>query len=132
MSFSEGGSALDGATELAIDIDFGVTPDDFVIAGPAYRKVLDEGPVTVTGRLTRLFDSDAQLTKALANTETSLGVSINNGTKTLSVSMPEVMFEFPTTDLPGPQGRLMVLPFKAFVGDDADESAIQMSIADNP
>jgi hypothetical protein len=132
MSFTEGGSALDGATELAIDVDFGITPDDFIIAGPAYRKALDEGSVRVSGRLTRLFDSDAQLTKSLANTETSLGVAVNNGSKTLTISLPEVMFEFPTTDVQGPQGRMMVLPFKAFVGDDADESAIQMSIADNP
>ena len=57
---------------------------------------------------------------------------MNNGTNTLTIEMPEVMFEFPTMDIPGPQGRMVTLPFRAYVDDDADESAIQMLIAANP
>ena len=131
IAFLEGGSALAGCTELTIEVNFGITPDDFIVTGPAYRKNLEEGTVSITGRLTLLLDSDALIVKSLANTATSLGVTIDNGTKTLTVSLPEVMFEYPTLDLPGPQGRLQQIPYKAFYGDDADASAIQISIADN-
>lgn len=132
LAFLEGGLALAGGTELSIEVDFGLRADDFVITGPAYRKALEEGGVTVTGRLTTILGATTQLAKALANTETSLGVTLNNGTTTLTVTLPEVLFAFPELDVPGPQGRMVVLPFSAHVDDDEDASAIQITLAANP
>ena len=131
LALQEGGSALSGATRLAVNVDFGFQETDWPITGGATRKTLSEGVVAVSGELTALLTDTTLIAKALGNTKSSLGFTLNNGTNTLTGTMPEVLYGYPTLDLPGPQGRLVTLPYRAFVDTDQDESAIQMLIAAN-
>lgn len=129
LAFQEGGAALAGATQLTLNIDFGISEQDWPITGGDVRKQLSEGSVKVTGELTALLSDTTLIAKALGNTASSLGFTLTNDTNILTCKMPEVLYGFPTTDLPGPQGRLVVLPYQAYVDTDADESAVQMLIA---
>lgn len=131
MAIAEGGSPILSIVRLQIDVDFGISAEDMILAGGgANRKEATEGSIAVTGTLTALLDSTAILTKQLAETESSLTVTLDNGAHSLTISLPELLYGGPTMDVPGPQGRLQQIPFRAFVDDDEGASAIQMLLAE--
>jgi hypothetical protein len=127
-ALTEGGSTLSVATQVDLNVDFGLAGDNFVIDGTKQRYNIPADQMSVTGSVTTLFESDALLTKALNNTETSLVATLTNGSDVLTITINELHLERNMPGIEGPQGILITLPFFAYVDDHVDASVIQFTV----
>jgi len=121
----EGGGSLANATELSLNIDFGLDPNSFVIGGGGVRGDIPEGIVAVTGNLQTLFESDTLLAKAIADTESSLKVTITGSASSiLEFEIQELLYAVNGIPVEGPQGLLVNLDFAGYYANGSEASAI--------
>lgn len=124
-AIAEGGSGLTNATELSLNIDFGLDPNMFVIGGSGKRGAIPEGTVQVSGTLTTLFESTALLTKALNTTESSLKLTVTGSTSSVfEIEIQELEYAVNGIPITGPQGMLVALDFVGFYGNGSETSAV--------
>jgi len=123
-SLKEGGSSIANVKTLSFAVDFGLDPDCFVIGGAGIRGGLPEGVLSVTGNLTALFENHTLADKAVASTETSIGIEIVSGSYGLKIYFDELQYARPKTLVEGPKGILISLDWAAYYDDDADASSI--------
>lgn len=127
-ALTEGGSAFSSATEVSINIDFGLDTSNYVIGGGGELGDIPEGVIGVSGTLTALFESSALLDKALASTESSLEITIGSSSSIFKIEIPELEYSYKSPGIPGPQGIRQSLDFQGFYANDADASAVIMTI----
>lgn len=121
----EGGGALANATELAINVDFGLDPNSFVIGGGGIRGDIPEGLVTVTGKLTTLFEDKSLLDKATGDTETSLKLTVTASASSIfELEIQELLYSVSGVPIEGPQGLLVDLDFVGYYADGGEASNI--------
>lgn len=123
-AITEGGSTLSNATELSINLSFGLDPSMYVIGSSGVRGTLPEGVMAISGNLKTLFEDDTLLTKANAATESSLKITITDSASSiLEFEFQEVEYARKSPDIPGPQGLLVDLDFQAYYTDGSEASA---------
>lgn len=107
-----------GAGSLVLDvskIDMALTnnldDDTLVIGGGGLRGDLPEGKFGCTGSIDTLVDDDALLAQAMADTDTSLVLTLKRGTgagtdgnEQLVINIPALVFAKNTPVVPGPKG----------------------------
>jgi len=121
----EGGGALANATELSINLDFGLDPNSFVIGGGGIRGDIPEGLVTVTGKLTTLFEDKTLLDKATGDTESSLQVTVTAAASSIfELEIQELLYSVNGVPIEGPQGLLVDLDFVGYYADGGEASNI--------
>jgi hypothetical protein len=137
-TIQEGGVTLGVATTFDFTMENGLDGNTYVIDGTGERYSMPEGVVKVTGTVTALFDSMALYTKALNNTETSLVITLTNGTgagsagnEQLVFTLPEVIFKPQAPVVGGPTGVLVELPFECYYNDDVNATTI-MAVLTSP
>ena len=131
-SLTEGGGALSNATEVSFTVDFGLDPNNFVIGGSGVRGSLPEGIVGVTGNLKTLFEDATLLDKAIAGTESSLVITIQeSASNQLVIEFNELQYSLKTPDVPGPQGLLVDLDFQGYYDDHGDASAVVVELTNS-
>lgn len=130
-AIKEGGSAIANCTEASIDIDFGLDGDTYCIGGQGFRSDIAAGIVSVTGKIKAMFQSAALLTKAINGTESSLQITLTNGTNILDLLISELLFERNAPSIDGPKGIFVELPFKAYYQNGADASAIKATLTND-
>lgn len=137
-TIKEGGVALGVVTTLDFTMENGLDGNTYVIDGTGERYSMPEGVVKVSGTITALFDSMALYTKALNNTETSLEITLTNGTgagtagnEVLVITLPETIFKPQAPVVGGPTGVLVELPFEAYYNDDVNATTI-MAVLTSP
>lgn len=134
---TEGGSAVGVVTDFNFTIENDLDGGNYVIPATGFtfgqRISLPEGRCTVTGKITALFSSTALLTKALASTETALMVTFSRGdglgtagNESLSIELPELIYEPSDPQISGPKGIVIDLPFQAYYDNDSDASTAVM------
>lgn len=125
----EGGSTYSSATEVSINIDFGLDTSNYVIGGGGELGDIPEGIIGVSGTLTALFESSALLDKAINSTESSLQITITNGSSSiLDIEIPELEYTYKSPGISGPQGIRQSLDFQGYYNNDANASSIIFTV----
>lgn len=125
VSIKEGGSTLSSVTECSLTIENGLDDSIYTIGSGGYRGQIPEGQVNVSGTLTALFENSALITKAIDGTETSLEIEIDDGTNSLTFSIPELIFERTSPGISGPAGILLTLNFRGYFDNNADATNVK-------
>lgn len=132
---NQGGSALGIVTELDLTMENNLDGSVFVIGGAGERYSMPAGKVKVSGTLKALFENTTLYTLALNHTETSLQIVLTKGVgdgtvgdEKLTIDMDEVVFAPNAPVISGPMGVMVELPFEAYYDNDADASAIRITL----
>lgn len=110
-TLSEGGASLAIATGVEITVENRLVAP--VVLGDSAAPSLLAGGLTVSGRLSALFADDALLSKFLNRTETSLSLTLDDGTDTLTVALPRVIYTGAGLPVTPDDGLVLDLPFHA-------------------
>lgn len=116
-----GGGALSiKVTKLDFTFANNLDEDTYVIGGGGSRGDLPEGMLAVTGNLEALLDSADLLDAALNDEDTSLLLTLQNGTgdgtdgnEQLQINIPALVFGVSTPTVPGPKGLRLTAPLTA-------------------
>lgn len=125
---SEAGSAANNVRKLDLNVDFGLDGDTYCLNGQATRTDITEGVVQVTGTVEALFNSTTLIGKAIDGTESSLSAAMTSGNNSLTIDIPELIFERPNVNIDGPKGLFLSVPFRAYYKDNADATAIKITL----
>lgn len=130
-AIKEGGSTIANCTEASIDIDFGLDGDTYCIGGQGFRTAIAPGIISVTGKIKALFENATLLNKAINGTESSLQITLTNGTNILDLLISELVYERSTPGIDGPKGIFIELPFRAYYQNGADSSVIKATLTND-
>ena len=124
-AIKEGGSTIAVVTGLDLNLNNGVTPE-YVIGSPS-AGFLTSGRSNVTGTVTAFFSSLALLNKFVNETETSIEMTLGNGTaKSLKILLPRVKFTGAENAVSGEGAVSLSLPFQALL-DSTTGTNIQLT-----
>lgn len=124
-SVKEGGTLLSSVvTKIDLTFDMGLDGSIYTLGSNGFRGNITEGIINVSGSITVLFADTALLDKAIAGTESSIEVLLTSGTHSLSINLPEVIYERTSPTIDGPKGVLISLPFRAFYDNNASTTSI--------
>ena len=135
-SIKQGGSSLGTVTAFDIKIENNLDGSVYVFDGTGERHSMPAGKVKVSGSLEVLFEDLTLYNLALNNTETSLeiiftkgdGLGGSAGNEKLTISFDEIKFGAESPKVAGDAGVKLSLPFEAYYDNDADASAVVMTL----
>ncbi|MDU6275051.1 MAG: phage tail tube protein [Veillonella sp.] len=127
-TIKEGGQQVANILSLDLDIDFGLDGDSYAIGGKGFRTYIDTGIVGVSGTVKAFFQNQDLLNKAVNGSESSLELVLTKGDASLTIKLPELIYERNSPGIDGPKGVNIELPFKAYYGDDAAQSAVVFTL----
>lgn len=122
-SLKEGGSSIATVLSCDLNFDFGLDGDTYAIGGAGFRTAIEEGLVQISGTIKAFFENTTLLNKAINGTESSLEITLTNGTHSLAIKLPEIIYERNSPGIDGPKGVNIELPFKAYYQNSADANA---------
>jgi hypothetical protein len=132
-TIKEGGATLGIVTKLDISIENNLDGSVYVIDGTGSRYSLPEGLVKVSGTLTALFQDVTLYNKAVNNAESSLQVTLTQGTGTgaaynekLDIWIDELLYSPADPVITGPAGIMVELPFIGYYNNGASASAFRL------
>lgn len=130
---TEGGTTLATATSVDFSIENNLDGNAYVIDGTGKRHSIPVGTAKVSGTVTILFENTTTYAKAIANTESSLVVTLTKGTgvgtagnEKLTFTIGELIFQPHAPVIDGPSGLLVELPFEGYYDNDANTSALMV------
>ena len=127
----EGGSAIATCTSCSLDVDFGLDGDTYCIGGSGFRSAIAEGQVSVSGNIKAMFQDATLLNKAINGTESSLQITLTNGTYSLAIAVPELVYERSTPGIDGPKGVYVELPFRGYLQNGSAASIITATLVND-
>jgi len=127
-AISEGGSPIAYIQSVDFTLNNGLDDSLYVVGGQGVISELPENTASLTGNVTALFQSNALLTKALGKTESSMELSWTTGSESLTLEIPELVFEPAAPTVSGERGVLITLPFRAFYQDDAEATILKSTL----
>jgi hypothetical protein len=130
-AIEEGGSAIATVTRATMNINFNLDGDQYPIGNNGTRADIPEDMVLVTGEITAMFDSTTLLSKAVAGTETSLDITLTNGTNSLAFKVPEMQYERNSATVDNGKGILITLPYRAYLQDNTDNSSLVITLTNS-
>lgn len=111
-TISEGGSSIASVSSVALELNNGLAPT--YVVGSQTTPQFEIGQSNLTGTITAYFESNALLTKFIAETESSLELTLDgvNGGD-LTIEIPRIVYS--GAGLPRELGgsRMYTLPFQA-------------------
>ena len=116
------------ATELTLDVGFGLDEEGYAIGGNGFRSRINEGLLELTGSMTAFYDDDTYVQKAMNSTITALQVKLTKGSTSLQIDLPEVQFPRNSPDIEGAAGVMQSLDFGAFYKNNALGTSIQFTL----
>lgn len=127
---SEGGSPVVTLEELSFNLaNNSVFGYGLGSGGEATLKA--DGLPAVTGRLRGMFTDDTILAKARAKTESSLSITLTEGSYSLVISADELKYSQQAPAIAGPAGVYLDLTFLAYYQDDADETDLKIVLTNS-
>ena len=127
-ALKEGGSNIAIATELGLNINFGLDENGYAIGGGGQRSRINEGLIEVSGSLTAFYDDDTLIAKAIAATETSLQVKLTKGSNSLTIDIPELLFARKSPSIENATGVMQSLNYNGYYKDNSDGTAIKFTL----
>ena len=122
VTITEGGSSQSIITDLSLTIENGIATANIIGSTEPIQGGI--GKCRVTGSLTAHFTSGALYEKFVANTSTSLLISMGATTTGLSISLPEVLYTTGVVNVGGEGLISVTMDFVAMRDDATDVSAI--------
>jgi len=130
-TLKEGGVSIATVLSCDLNIDFGLDGDTYCLGGGGFRTSIEAGLVQISGNVKAFFENTTLLNKAINGTESSLELTLTNGTHSLAFKLPELIYERNSPGIDGPKGVNIDMPFKAFYNDNADNSAIVVTLVNS-
>ena len=128
-SIKEGGVSVANILSGEIDLDFGLDSTQYVIGKNGTLGDIPEGIIKVSGNIKALFTDTTLLEKGINNTESSLEVAFTiDANNSLTLSIPELIYERKTPPISGPSGVVVDLNWKGHYTDGADASAMVVTL----
>lgn len=134
-SVLEGGGAITGITEISLMIENDLDGDTFTLGSQGTRGSINEGKAKVSGTIKGFFENLTLYNKAVNQTESSLLVTYQRGTgagsagnEFLSFEVPELVYSVKTPAVSGPKGIYYELEYQGYYGNDADASALVVTL----
>lgn len=127
-ALKEGGANIAIATELGLNINFGLDENGYAIGGGGQRSRINEGLIEVSGSLTAFYDDDTLIAKAIAATETSLQVKLTKGSNSLTIDIPELLFARKSPSIENATGIMQSLNYNGYYKDNSDGTAIKFTL----
>jgi hypothetical protein len=124
----EGGSTIAICRKVDINLDFGLDGDSYCIGGGGFRREATPGIIGVSGTVEALFENQTLLNKSINGTESSIKLTLTNGTNSLEFFIPELTYERNTPGIEGPKGVIISLPYRGYYGNGADNSVIKVTL----
>ena len=119
------------ATEISLDIDFGLDTDGYAIGSNGFRARINEGLIKPSGSVTTFFDDKSLLEKAINNESVSLQLTMTKGKQSLVIDIPEVLLERKTPEITGSKGLTVDLNYNAFYEKAAIGTCIQFTLVND-
>ena len=116
------------ATELTLDVGFGLDEEGYAIGGQGFRSRINEGLLELTGSMTAFYDDDTYVQKAMNSTITALQVKLTKSGNSLQIDLPEVLFPRRTPTIEGSAGIMQNLDYGAFFKNNALGTSIQFTL----
>lgn len=116
-----GGSVVLDSAKVDLAINNNLDENTYVVGGGGKRGDLPEGMISVSGTIDTLLKDDSLLTLGLTDTDTSLVLTLQNGTgagtagnEQLVITIPALVFGVNTPVVPGPKGLHLAGAFDSF------------------
>lgn len=119
------------ATQVTLDVDFGLDSNGYAIGSNGFRTRINEGLIAPTGKLTAFFDDASFVDKAMKSTTTALEIALVKGDESMTIDIPEVKFARKTPSIDGATGITQELDYSAFYGNNALGTCIQFTLVNN-
>ncbi|WP_277301852.1 phage tail tube protein [Veillonella caviae] len=130
-TIKEGGVTVANVLSMSLDIDFGLDGDSYAIGGKGFRTYIDTGIIGASGTIKAFFQNMDLLNKAVNGTKSSLELTLTKGTNSLTIKLPELIYERNSPGIDGPKGVNIELPFKAYYTDSAEKSAVVFELVNS-
>ena len=118
------GEAEQIATEVSVDIDFGIDTEGYAIGGQGYRSRANEGIIKPSGSVTVFFDNADYLAKAQNSTKTALEIKLEANGNTLQIMLPEVKFALSSPSIDGATGITQQMSYNAFYENNEQNACV--------
>ena len=130
LTIEEGGSSIASITEATLNINNNLDGSAYCIGAGGVRSQLAEGEIAVTGTVTGLFENDDLLLKGRNFTESKLVITATDGDYSLAFDIGELVYEQTEPDVQGPgtEGIVQTLNYYGYYQNDADASAILITL----
>lgn len=119
------------ATELTLDINFGLDEEGYAIGSNGFRTRLNEGLLELSGSMTAFYDDDTYVQKAMNSTITALQVKLTKQGNSLQIDLPEVLFPRKSPTIEGSAGIMQNLDYGAFLKNNALGTSIQFTLVND-
>ena len=116
------------ATELTLDVGFGLDEEGYAIGGQGFRSRINEGLLELTGSMTAFYDDDTYVQKAMNSTITALQIKLTKQGNSLQIDLPEVQFPRRTPTIEGSAGIMQNLDYAAFYKSNNLGTSIQFTL----
>lgn len=116
------------ATEVTLDINFGLDDNGYAIGGNGFRSRINEGLLELSGNMTAFYDDDTYIQKAMNSTTTSLQIKLIKGEASLQIDLPEVQFPRKSPTIEGSAGIMQNLEYGAFYKNAGIGTSIQFTL----
>lgn len=116
------------ATELTLDINFGLDEEGYAIGGQGFRSRINEGLLELSGSMTAFYDDATYVEKAMNSTITALQVKLTKQGNSLQIDLPEVLFPRKSPTIEGSAGVMQNLDYGAFFKNNALGTSVQFTL----
>lgn len=116
------------ATELTLDINFGLDEEGYAIGGQGFRSRINEGLLELSGSMTAFYDDATYVEKAMNSTITALQVKLTKQGNSLQIDLPEVLFPRKSPTIEGSAGIMQNLDYGAFYKSNNLGTSIQFTL----
>lgn len=120
----EGGTTIATVTQATLEIDLDLDGDQYPIGSAGERADIPEGIAGISGAITALFKDKTLLEKAISGAESSLEIKLTDKTNSLTISLPEIMYERTSPVVEGPRGVRLEANYRAYYQDSTEKSSI--------
>ena len=121
-------NAVAVATEVTLDVGFGLDEEGYAIGGGGFRTRINEGLLELSGNMTAFYDDDTYIQKAMNSTITALQIKLTKGGNSLQIDLPEVQFPRRSPSIEGAAGVMQELEYGAFYKTNALGTSIQFTL----
>lgn len=116
------------ATELTLDVNFGLDEEGYAIGGQGFRSRINEGLLELSGSMTAFYDDATYVEKAMNSTITALQVKLTKQGNSLQIDLPEVLFPRKSPTIEGSAGVMQNLDYGAFFKNNALGTSVQFTL----
>jgi hypothetical protein len=124
MTMSEGGGSIANVKECSLTFSNNMDTSQYVIGSAGQVGAIPSGIATVSGSITALFENDVLLTKAENHTESDISLIWTDGSSSLTLHVPELVYSPASPTVSGPDGIVATLNFQGYYANDSDATVL--------